>query len=301
MAKRVTLACRDCKKCTNSSIANLGRNAGRLSAGLMTVGLSEASFLATKKCRQCAHPLSLHSGATHLTPKNKPADDTPDVPAPPPVTTKNNLQEATAGLLDTELSRNRAGIDALPYRLDDEERAILVCVATHSVPGKFLPQSVLVVLTNRLLRVIKSDGSVDEIAFVDIHDTRVLITYKQAFISDSLQLDWPDGSQLRLLVSKNGRSLEPAIAKLRAQPPRSQPVSDPTSTTEPPQPESDAETVSAAPSATSESENDPIALLQRLAELHNLGILTAEEFAAQKARILEHLSTQPLAPKEPRQ
>lgn len=55
--------CRDCKKCTNSAVVNLGRNAGRLSAGIMTVGMSELGMAFTKNCSVCGHKLNLHQSA----------------------------------------------------------------------------------------------------------------------------------------------------------------------------------------------------------------------------------------------
>ena len=65
MAKAIRVkadACRDCKKCTNSDFANLGRNTGRVLAGVYTAGISEIGFAARKKCRMCGHQLSLHKG-----------------------------------------------------------------------------------------------------------------------------------------------------------------------------------------------------------------------------------------------
>src|SRR3954452_15622205 len=55
-------ACRDCRKCMNSSVGNLGRNSGRVTAAVMTFGMSEAAMATTKKCRVCDHQLSLHEG-----------------------------------------------------------------------------------------------------------------------------------------------------------------------------------------------------------------------------------------------
>lgn len=53
-------ACRDCKNCTNSSIANAGRKFGRASMATMTLGMSEAAMATRKKCRLCGHQMSLH-------------------------------------------------------------------------------------------------------------------------------------------------------------------------------------------------------------------------------------------------
>ena len=69
-AVRVEQGCRDCKKCTNSGAANLGRNSGRTSMALATGGLSEVGMRAfAKKCRICNHQLSLHKGAEATTPQ----------------------------------------------------------------------------------------------------------------------------------------------------------------------------------------------------------------------------------------
>ncbi|WP_179714670.1 DUF2510 domain-containing protein [Petropleomorpha daqingensis] len=66
--QRVVSACRDCRKCTNSGIANLGRNSGRAGAFLATAGFSELGMMTTKKCRVCDHQLSLHQGE-NVTPR----------------------------------------------------------------------------------------------------------------------------------------------------------------------------------------------------------------------------------------
>jgi hypothetical protein len=46
---------------------------------------------------------------------------------------------------------------------------------------------------------------------------------------------------------------------------------------------------SAAPAERSASSEDPLALLERLAELHKKGVLTSEEFTAKKAELLRRL------------
>jgi hypothetical protein len=67
MAKRVQTGCRDCRKCTNSAAANLGRNSGRAGAAIMSVGISELAMGFTKNCGGCGHKLSLHQGAQATT------------------------------------------------------------------------------------------------------------------------------------------------------------------------------------------------------------------------------------------
>jgi len=60
---RVYSGCRDCRKCMNPAVANAGRNAGRLLAGVSTGGLSELAMGLRGRCRVCGHQLSLHEGA----------------------------------------------------------------------------------------------------------------------------------------------------------------------------------------------------------------------------------------------
>lgn len=71
MAQRVESGCRDCKKCTNSGYANLGRNAGRATAAVFSLGTSEAVMAGTKNCRICGHKLSLHTGVDYVEARNE--------------------------------------------------------------------------------------------------------------------------------------------------------------------------------------------------------------------------------------
>lgn len=59
----------------------------------------------------------------------------------------------------------------------------------------------------------------------------------------------------------------------------------PTATPPAPAPEAAAATA-AAPAAGTAMTDDRLALLKQLADLHSAGVLTAEEFAEQKARLL---------------
>lgn len=67
--KRVYTGCRDCVKCTNASLKNLGRNAGRVAAGVYTAGLSEVGMGLRGKCKVCGHQMSLHRGSEASTPQ----------------------------------------------------------------------------------------------------------------------------------------------------------------------------------------------------------------------------------------
>ena len=83
--QRVTTACRDCKKCTNSAIADLGRNLGRAYLAIGTAGMSELALAMRKKCRVCGHQMSLHKGADATTPQ--PAVEVSRAPRPEPQAT----------------------------------------------------------------------------------------------------------------------------------------------------------------------------------------------------------------------
>ncbi|MEU9198489.1 SHOCT domain-containing protein [Streptomyces sp. NPDC048332] len=57
---RVQTGCPDCKRCTNSAVGEGARKAGRWTAGIATMGLSEAGMAFTRNCRGCGHAMSLH-------------------------------------------------------------------------------------------------------------------------------------------------------------------------------------------------------------------------------------------------
>lgn len=52
--------CRDCINCTNSSLEHGARKAGRRTAAVVTLGMSELGMGVTGKCRLCGHQMSLH-------------------------------------------------------------------------------------------------------------------------------------------------------------------------------------------------------------------------------------------------
>lgn len=86
MGAHVETGCRDCKKCTNSAMANFGRNTGRATVALMTAGFSEVGLAFTKNCRVCGHKLSLHRGADYVASAPQPVvvvqQPSPQVPTP---------------------------------------------------------------------------------------------------------------------------------------------------------------------------------------------------------------------------
>ncbi|MFD8686138.1 SHOCT domain-containing protein [Streptomyces sp. NPDC059651] len=90
---RVQTGCPDCKRCTNSAIGEGARKAGRWTAGIATMGLSEAGMAFTRNCRGCGHAMSLHdrkdNGALTRDPGHRgtpvvPGQAAPYPPAPTP-------------------------------------------------------------------------------------------------------------------------------------------------------------------------------------------------------------------------
>lgn len=84
---KVMTGCRDCQNCTNSSFEHGARKAGRRTAAVVTLGVSELGMGMTGKCRLCGHQMSLHRDwreqqaavLTYPTPAPAPA-----VQGPPP-------------------------------------------------------------------------------------------------------------------------------------------------------------------------------------------------------------------------
>ena len=91
MAKRVETGCNNCKRCTNSSAAELSRKQGKLWANVMTFGGVAAVQAFTPDCRACGHKMSLHDrggdpkGNAYAAPVavQQPGPATPTTPPPP--------------------------------------------------------------------------------------------------------------------------------------------------------------------------------------------------------------------------
>lgn len=100
MAIKAETACRDCKRCTNSALADMGRKAGRKTAKWATLGMSELGFAMTKKCKLCGHQMSLHGKTT----------------APPPTVSVVGL-EALASLQAAGVPADEAEVEAEKSKL----------------------------------------------------------------------------------------------------------------------------------------------------------------------------------------
>lgn len=57
--QRTITACRDCTLCTGHAFTGFGRNVGRGSVDIASLGVTA---LIRKKCKQCDHPMSEHIG-----------------------------------------------------------------------------------------------------------------------------------------------------------------------------------------------------------------------------------------------
>lgn len=282
--KMMRLACRDCKKCTNSEIANLGRNSGRILAGLMTAGTSEAGFLATKTCRQCGHALSLHGGDTVL--NNADAVSTmvglttatggSSVPA------ANGLQTATRELTSTELTSVRKILQSLPPHLDDDETAIVVSTCQVTIDNSVWPRTAVLVLTDRYLRLMQKDDTTATSIKLDYRtDSSVRVKRRGEWLSDVIEVNGlPNNVKIVGGASRNTQTFENELSKLRT-----------TAKTKPPG-HVDPPIIRSADDQGAPRHGSPVEALtqiQRLAEMHQSGVLSNDEFQAAKARLLDRL------------
>lgn len=81
--ERIYTGCRDCRNCTNSSVAHGARKAGRGLAAVGSLGMSEVGMAMSGKCRACGHQMSLHGEARAPQPQVVvQARETPQGPPP---------------------------------------------------------------------------------------------------------------------------------------------------------------------------------------------------------------------------
>ena len=91
MARRVQSGCNNCKRCTNSGAAELGRKQGKLWANVATLGGVAAVQAFTADCRACGHKMSLHDrggdpkGNSYAAPVAIHGQAPSPAPVPPPV------------------------------------------------------------------------------------------------------------------------------------------------------------------------------------------------------------------------
>lgn len=194
-----------------------------------------------------------------------PADALPD---------SHGLREAAVDLTKGDVTLYRDLLEGLPSLLADDETLLLVSVAQGPVDGTLEPVATVLALTDGALLVVQ-EGAPEPLR-IDYLADEVTLSPERGLLADSLLIQWSGGQVLQLAdVSKNVRNLPAAVVQQReiAAPPS--PESASTS------PESTADPVSPGDAVVSQ--------VRSLGELHADGLLTDEEFAAQKARLLERL------------
>ena len=111
---------------------------------------------------------------------------------------------------------------------------------------------------------------------IDYLSDDVVLSPERGLLADSLLIQWADGQVLQLAdVSKNVRNLAAAVVQQRERASIPAPEEAPVAPASPTAPESPGEAV--------------LAQVRSLGELHADGLLTDEEFAAQKTRLLDRL------------
>ncbi|HSO69618.1 MAG TPA: hypothetical protein VLQ67_08255 [Arachnia sp.] len=128
----------------------------------------------------------------------------------------HGVQQAAVGLTEGEVTMNRELLGTLPYFLDDEETAILVCVGQVPVDKSLTLEPAAIVLTDRFLRIIREPDDLSTAISIDYRahpDLR--LTSARGFLADSLAIEWQGAVAVQVSdVSKNGRNLEPALLEL---------------------------------------------------------------------------------------
>lgn len=157
---RIYTACRDCKRCTNSPIANSGRKAGRATIAFTTVGLSEVGLAMRKKCSLCGHQMSLHRGSVGALP----------VQVVGPVEVQSHTSKAAEPQLKQKMTNGAVRLtdEGWPMMepLPKKEAALLAGTLTENeiVLGQLIGRfhQIAVATTNRLI-IVKSGMMADSV------------------------------------------------------------------------------------------------------------------------------------------
>lgn len=186
----------------------------------------------------------------------------------------HGLRQAAVDLTKGDVTLYRDLLVGLPSLLDDDETLLLVSVAQVLVDGTLEPVAAVLALTDRSLLVVQQAASAP--LSIDYLSDDVVLSPERGLLADSLLIQWADGQVLQLAdVSKNVRNLAAAVVQQRERASIPAPEEAPVAPASPTTPESPGEAV--------------LAQVRSLGELHADGLLTDEEFAAQKTRLLERL------------
>lgn len=186
----------------------------------------------------------------------------------------HGLRQAAVDLTKGDVTLYRDLLVGLPSLLDDDETLLLVSVAQVLVDGTLEPVAAVLALTDRSLLVVQQAASAP--LSIDYLSDDVVLSPERGLLADSLLIQWADGQVLQLAdVSKNVRNLAAAVVQQRERASIPAPEEAPVAPASPTTPESPGEAV--------------LAQVRSLGELHADGLLTDEEFAAQKTRLLDRL------------
>ncbi|MCK6109882.1 SHOCT domain-containing protein [Micrococcus luteus] len=283
----VKLACRDCKKCTNSEVANFGRNAGRVTAALITSGVSELGFLATKTCRQCGHALSLHLGEQILTSTNRRFGDNmfssnAAIGSPSAVATSPRTEDPASALTQAERSLAKEALKALPYHLSVDENLVMIVTGFVVRDTEWTGKPGLLALTSTAVRVIRAKDDARSANTFTFGADDFSVTTQESFMGDTVVVDGDMQVKLTSASRSTSRILPAAVDQVR-----SFAANTPVAPIDPTRAATDIE---ASPDAgAAKVTEDFFGQLKKLGELYEAGILSADEFAAAKARLLDQL------------
>ena len=186
----------------------------------------------------------------------------------------HGLRQAAVDLTKGDVTLYRDLLVGLPSLLDDDETLLLVSVAQVLVDGTLDPVAAVLALTDRSLLVVQQPDAAP--LSIDYLSDDVVLSPERGLLADSLLIQWADGQVLQLAdVSKNVRNLAAAVVQQRERASIPAPEEAPVAPASPTTPESPGEAV--------------LAQVRSLGELHADGLLTDEEFAAQKTRLLDRL------------
>ena len=265
MAKRVYTGCRDCRKCSISGFGKVGRDTGRGFAALATVGMSELALAATKDCGVCGHALSLHEDEKVTGWKQEAARKT--APNPAPVKPRPAVTNAVGHL---EFS-------ATGQQLWE------VVVASYE-PDQIKKQDVA---NRRITIVLKRPGipTLNGTIAIESGPGTALLDYKLT-PSFTSQVSAGEGAwrieRLNAAMRDEAKRLT-----LRVESALGQPVSPlEQDSAKPAVPQLEPAEGSSPAQTAPVGNHGLVEQIQRLADLHSQGALTAEEFAVAKAKLL---------------
>lgn len=284
---RVYTACRDCKRCTNSRIADGGRKLGRAALAFTTMGISEVGFAAKKKCRMCGHQMSLHHGSIGALP----------VQVIGPVEVKSPASNVIESEGNQKMTKNTVPLtgDGWPMvePLPKKEAALLASTLTSSetILGQLVGQyHQTVVATASRLIVAKSGMMVDSMFggkctsfdYANITAVEIRTTLAQGYFEITAGgMTLPNAKGLEKSIRQ--QELPNVVTFYKSERERWDLFAGKVR-------EISYAMRSGTPSSKATATNASIPeMISQLAQLHEAGILSDEEFAEKKADLLSRM------------